>query len=218
MSELFRTHKYFFVITIIYLLAGGLLILYVPKGQIEIFINAHHNAFYDYVFQGITFLGDGIFSVLIVLLIFTRSIYLGIVSASAILLTTIITQGLKRLVFADALRPYKFFDSALHLYYIDGLQINSYFSFPSGHTSGAFTLFFFIALISRKPYMDILCFFIAAMVGLSRMYLLQHFFIDTYFGALIGIVFTFLIFVFFEYGTSLRKKASLNRPLFRKNG
>lgn len=216
MSELFKIHRYFFALTLLYLIAGAFLILLIPKGQIEIYINNFHNTFLDYVFQGITFLGDGIFSVIFILLIFSRSIYLGIVAGSAMIITTIITQGLKHLVFADALRPYKFFEATLHLYYIEGLHINSYFSFPSGHTSGAFTVFFFFAMISRKPYVDIVCFIIAAMVGLSRMYLLQHFFIDTYFGALIGIVFTFLTYIYFQYFTSLELKPALNRPLFSK--
>lgn len=217
MWELIRIHKYFFLLTIFYLTTGALLLYFIPKGQIEIFINHYHEAWLDYFFQGITFLGDGIFSTLIVIVLLFRNIYLGIVSASSIIFTTIVTQGLKRLVFADALRPYKFFESTLHLYYVKGIEIHSYFSFPSGHTSGAFTIFFILALISRKPFVDVLCFCIAALVGLSRMYLLQHFFIDTYFGALIGITGTLLLYCAFQYMTTWKSNPALNRPLLKQS-
>ena len=218
MAELFKIHRYFFILTFLFLIAGALMLLWIPKGQIEIWINGYHNHFLDILFQGVTFLGDGIFSFLFVLFMFFRKIFWGIVSGCAILFTTVITQGLKHFVFADALRPYKFFESTLHLYYIDGLHINSFFSFPSGHTSGAFTIFFFLAMTTRKQYMDIFCFFISLLVGISRMYLLQHFFEDVYCGALIGIAGTFITVIYFMYFTELSSKPALDRPLFQKAG
>ena len=214
MFELFRIHKLFFFITLLYILVGAGLIFFIPKGQIEIFINNYHTSFYDYFFQAITFLGDGIFSAIVIVILFFRKIYYGILGTVSILLSTLVSQGLKHMVFADALRPFKFFEGTTQLYYIKDFQVHSYFSFPSGHTSGAFTIFFLIALITRKSYMDVLCFVLAAFVGLSRMYLLQHFFIDTYFGALIGILFTFFTFIYFHYYTSLKNNSSINRPLF----
>lgn len=217
MLELLKVHRYFFTIAIVYLLLGGLIIICIPKGQLELFINQYHNPALDAWFMMFTKLGEGWFSVLIVLILFFRKIYWGIACASCLILTTLITQALKHYVFAHLVRPFVFFRDIASPYYIEGLEIHSFNSFPSGHTSGAFTTFFFLALITRKKYWDIAFFVIAAMVGFSRIYLLQHFFIDTYFGSLIGIVFTFILYCYFEYYTSLKQKTSLNKALLFKS-
>jgi membrane-associated phospholipid phosphatase len=213
--KLFKDNRYFFFIAFIYLVGGFLVLIFIPKGTIEITLNKHHNKFLDIFFYYITFLGDGIFSVLFIILLFFRKIYYGIVCGVAFLFSTFIVQGLKRFFFAETLRPSKFFEGIEDLYYIDGLQIHSHFSFPSGHTSGAFTLFCFLALISKNVYAEILFFLLAFLVGLSRIYLLQHFFIDTYFGALIAIAATAATYYYFEMHTDLKHKDRLNRPLLR---
>jgi membrane-associated phospholipid phosphatase len=60
-------------------------------------------------------------------------------------------------------------------------------SFPSGHTTSAFALFFSLALIMRRPGWDAACFALAALVALSRVYLAQHFLADTLAGAGLGV-------------------------------
>ena len=213
MLPLIKQHKIFFLLTFFYIVAGAWIITTVPKGKLELFINYHHHPWLDTLFQLVTHLGDGLVSVIFLVLIFFRNRYLGLVSTLCFIVTTIITQGLKRLVFEDIVRPRKFFEGTKDLYYIDGLDIHSNFSFPSGHTSGAFTVFFFLAFITRRNFTDLIFFALSFLVSLSRIYLMQHFFIDTYFGALIGIVFTFLIYCYFEMFTNLKNHPKFNRPL-----
>jgi membrane-associated phospholipid phosphatase len=140
------------------------------------------------------------------------------VAGVSLIVTTIVTQSLKRLVFADTLRPKAFFEGLKDLYYIEGLEIHSHFSFPSGHTSGAFTIYLVLALITRNSISGILFFVLAFLTGLSRIYLMQHFFIDTYFGAFIAITLTLIIFYLFEK-SSLSKREDLQRPVkvFRRS-
>ena len=62
-------------------------------------------------------------------------------------------------------------------------------SFPSGHTMSAFALFSFVAfLFPKKGGFNFLFFLIALLVGISRIYLVQHFLKDVYLGAIMGVI------------------------------
>lgn len=211
-----KKNKYFFTCFFIYLLAGLGLLLFFDKGKVEVFINQFHISVLDYFFQYITHLGDGLFAVVFILAItLFWKVYYGILAAVCFAVSTLVVQGLKRLVFEETLRPSKFFEGTLDLYYIEGLEIHSNFSFPSGHASGAFTLFAVLAFVSGRPVIQVVCFVIAFLVGFSRMYLLQHFFIDTYFGALLGVLFTVLSYIYVENNTNLGESLRLKQPLIK---
>jgi membrane-associated phospholipid phosphatase len=64
-------------------------------------------------------------------------------------------------------------------------------SFPSGHTTGAFCLFCFLAILLPPRYkpLGLVCFLVALAVGWSRMYLAAHFFLDVYVGSILATVF-----------------------------
>ena len=78
------------------------------------------------------------------------------------------------------------------LHFIDGVNLHSNFSFPSGHSTAAFSTFFFLALIARKPILQVMLFSVGLLVAFSRVYISQHFFEDIYVGGIIGASFTFL--------------------------
>lgn len=67
-------------------------------------------------------------------------------------------------------------------------------SFPSGHSTSAFCLFFCLCIISPKVWQKIFFFCLAILIGFSRVYLSQHFFEDIYVGSIIGVGFSFTIF------------------------
>ncbi len=61
-------------------------------------------------------------------------------------------------------------------------------SFPSGHTAGAFAVWSLLAFqFCRKKTLQLVCLLIAIFVGISRVYLAQHFPQDVLFGSAIGI-------------------------------
>jgi membrane-associated phospholipid phosphatase len=199
----------------LYITIGFFILVFIPKGEVEKFINSFHNSFLDQFFLIITELGNGAVLSAIIFLLFFKKIYYGILSATCFLTSTLIVQSVKRYAFPDAPRPLRFFEPNIHLHYVDGLEIHSYFSFPSGHTSGAFTMFCLLAILMRKKYGDILFFTIAFMVGFSRMYLLQHFFMDTYFGAIFGVLATILVYYIMQYKTSLSSNSLLDKPIYK---
>ncbi|PIU41803.1 MAG: phosphatase PAP2 family protein [Candidatus Omnitrophica bacterium CG07_land_8_20_14_0_80_42_15] len=73
---------------------------------------------------------------------------------------------------------------------INILEKASGFSFPSGHATTAFLVAFLMSARFKRP---ILFYSLAALVGISRIYLGAHFPSDVAAGALIGIVLGYLL-------------------------
>lgn len=65
------------------------------------------------------------------------------------------------------------------------------YSFPSGHTTAAFSIAV-SAFIFYQP-VGILLLFVAFMVGISRMYIGVHYPSDVFIGALLGTIFPFVV-------------------------
>ncbi|MEY4925791.1 MAG: hypothetical protein RI894_227 [Bacteroidota bacterium] len=105
-------------------------------------------------------------------------------------LTTILFSNLLKDYFRSA-RPSLYLEYDGHrealLGHIQGVEFMSgAASFPSGHTFGAFTLYTLLAYFLPKGW-QVPLLIIATGVGISRMYLGQHFLIDVLAGALLGV-------------------------------
>jgi membrane-associated phospholipid phosphatase len=171
-----------------FILFGGLILFIFPKTSIHIFVNQFHSPGFDTFFEYATFLGDGISAtILVVILFFVRFRYAIMVAASNIS-CSIIVQSLKRLFFSDSVRPYQFFKGIHHLYIVPGVEVYSFNSFPSGHSATIFTTCMLLCLITKRRLLRVLLFIIAFIIAFSRVYLSQHFFVDIYAGAIIGVV------------------------------
>lgn len=114
------------------------------------------------------------------------------------MIASIITQTLKQTVFNGVVRPKKFFEGIQDLYFVPGVENHLYFSFPSGHATCAFSLYFALALLVKNNTLKLILFFVALLVGYSRIYLSQHFFEDVYAGSLVGISTTFIVYYFIQ--------------------
>jgi undecaprenyl-diphosphatase len=60
----------------------------------------------------------------------------------------------------------------------------------------AFTGFLFLSYFAKKQGLKILCFVLALLVGISRIYNGQHFPEDVLFGSLLGAILSYLIYTF----------------------
>jgi membrane-associated phospholipid phosphatase len=177
------------------LLAGVFLSLY-SKSEAHLIINQYRFNFCDYFFKYATYLGDGIVVLCIIFfLCFIKYRYAILVAVSNII-SSLITQTLKYTFFSDMVRPVKFFEGIKQLNLVPGVENYSYNSFPSGHTTAAFATFFCLALIMKNRTLKFLMFVIALIVGISRVYLSQHFLSDVYVGSLIGTFTSFFVYVF----------------------
>jgi membrane-associated phospholipid phosphatase len=72
-----------------------------------------------------------------------------------------------------------------------------------------------LSLYFKNKYVTGLFMIIAILVGISRIYLLQHFFVDIYFGSIIGFLNGIFVFTWIA-STALKEKPSWNRGLFKK--
>ncbi len=129
----------------------------------------------------------------VIILLVVKYRYAFFIAVSNIVSSTI-TQVLKRTFFNDELRPKKFFEGVHDLYFVPGVENYSYNSFPSGHTTTAFSLYFAFALLVKNKTLKCILFVTALLVSYSRIYLSQHFFADVYVGSLIGVTVTFIVY------------------------
>ncbi len=183
-----RNSQFFLLPYSMLLVIATIFLLQYSKADIHLSLNRYNSPFLDWFFRHITFLGDGLFLIIPVLLLLFFSLRSSVYLLTAYLSSGLVIQVLKRFLFEDCVRPYKYFadSSALHL--VNGVQLFSGHSFPSGHATSAFAMFLCFALICRRWYIQEACLFLACIVAYSRVYLSQHFLIDIVAGSLVGTV------------------------------
>lgn len=217
--HLLRTNRPFYLTYAVLLLAVGGLQLAFSQTSLMQWVNARNSPAADLFFAYATYLGDGAFFAVVILALLLRSYRWAIKSGAAFLLTTLVAQGLKRLVFADRLRPAKFFEeNSLSFRAVDGVELAHYHSFPSGHSTSAFALFCLLALIVKDKRWGYVFALLAALAAYSRVYLFQHFVEDVYAGSLLGVGCSTLIFSFLHNHWTRKPKDWLDRSLLNRDG
>ena len=163
-------------------------------GQMSL-INSFHSSEADFLFKIITSGAEITIPILFLgYLVWKKSDLLKSYVISYIF-STVIVQFLKLVVFKDALRPLAYFKGQGHAWHlVQNLMINEYNSMPSGHTSAAWFMCFWISLAAKKPWISLLMVFYAILVAYSRVYLFQHFPVDTAVGAMIGTGVSLLVY------------------------
>lgn len=188
----FVVHLYWWAMVAIIMFA-----LFIPKGEDVLWINGHHAPVFDEIFKQLTNLGQGwIFIPVFLFSLFVRY------SLSASILLMAVLHGLlcslaKRVLFPDLLRPAVVLDNGL-LYFVPGVDVHAQHSFPSGHTATIFCFAVLVSILIRHRLGSVILLLIAAAVGYSRIYLLQHFLADVAGGAILGVVSAFSVLYIFD--------------------
>lgn len=170
----------------------------IGKQEAQLFANQFYSPFFDAFFFYSTKIVEW-FSliVLFIILLFKGAKY----AFNGILIygsTALITFTLKRLFFDHEHRP-TFNNDLFRLIPSEfGLNQLTNNSFPSGHTTAAFTLFCFVAIVVHRKSWGVLFGIVAVVIGYSRVYLSQHWFQDLLAGASIGTFFTFVFYYLFD--------------------
>jgi membrane-associated phospholipid phosphatase len=177
-------------------------------------LNGYHTGALDTFFRYVTWLGEE-FPVIVgvIFLIWNLNSVWNRRNGLFILLsqglTCIITQALK-FAFAHP-RPATYFDSmGVGLpETVPGVHLRRAMnSFPSGHTSAAFSLFICLALITPRKWAP-LWVVSAWAVAYSRIYLSQHFLEDILLGSVIGLFSTIAIYMLMDFYFNRKQKLTL---------
>ena len=180
----------------------------IPKNTIHLFINSHHSLFADYLFRYITCLGDGIVPFLIATVLLFFSIRSSFYMALGGTLAGLTAQFFKRIVFPEIKRPVAVFNDIPGFHLIEGVDMNSAFSFPSGHAATIFAVCLILAGLTRNKGIKLVLFLVALIVGFSRVYLSQHFLIDYYAGSFLGVLSAiFVVGCFDQFGPEWMNKS-----------
>lgn len=215
--SIIKSSKYFLLVYFLFLLTIGFLIVYLDKLEGSILINKTWSNFQDVFFEYITHLGDGKTAILVVLLLFINNMRNGFIALFCFVFTASITQFLKHIVFPKVMRPFielwdKFQSNEMHLVLSEDLMKRGN-SFPSGHTTSAFSLFLILSIFLKKPLLGAIFGVLAVLSGYSRVYLSQHFLEDIFWGSIIGVFGTIFIVVLFESNGWLK---TYEKPFFNK--
>lgn len=128
------------------------------------------NPVFDILFLGLTYLVEkGIIPIIlcVILLMIRKTRKIGFFLLCVLALSTLLNMVVLKNLFERA-RPYN-----IHSF-LDPLVIMDDYSFPSGHTCGAFSVYFGLKDYLDKKKRIILC-IIASLSALSRMYLGVHY-------------------------------------------
>ena len=187
---------------------------FIGNTDFSVWINQFHIPILDIFFKYITYLGDGVTALLIILILLIIRLDYGLISAIGFTLSAMTTQILKRFVFEEVQRPFLVFKEQIDIgqwHLIDGVEMHQLYSFPSGHTTSIFSICILLSLIINQKKYNYGFIMIAFLVGVSRIYLSQHFLIDVLIGSLIGSTITIVTFLLLRNRLQSLKKYSLIR-------
>ena len=205
MKDFLKQNAVFIGLSLMLIVALGLALLYIPKGELHLLLCDPHTPARDIFYRDYTKVAEWFPYVLCVLLLLFSCIGDGVLAASGLALSALTTQIFKHLI--NAPRPLTWFAEHmpdLQLPIVEGVRMNHWFSFPSGHTTSFFALFFALSIIISKKTsistsnfsfaLQIILFLLATLGGYSRIYLSQHFAADVLGGVVVGMLITIICY------------------------
>ena len=192
LKAIFAGNLYFFSFFLVFFCIGLVFLLTQGKAGTFIELNPYHRSTLDTFFAYVTFMGDGLFTVIVFLVLLVMRRWSGAAQViTAFLLSALVAQVLKN-VFSMP-RPKQFFAPGQYHYFIDGVTHIGFASFPSGHSTSIFALCTLLALFEKNKKTNVLYLLLAVAVGYSRIYLGQHFLGDVMMGSCIGVLTAVLV-------------------------
>lgn len=185
-SSFLKENRIFLIPVLIFISTGIVFLFLFDKATIHLAQNSWYSPFGDVFFRTITHLGDGLVFLFGALLLmnFKWKYVIGLALTAILTVTSI--GVLKKVVYKGEPRPVEFFKNIKDLRLVEGVEMNHWNSFPSGHTTAAFAFWGFLAFVSKNKKLKFSLFVIAGFAAYSRIYLSQHFLEDIVAGAFLG--------------------------------
>lgn len=218
MTKFLSSNKYFLIGCFLFFLIGGLILSQIQKPEVIFFFSERRSTFGDLFFTYFTKVGEELFYLIFFISFLFVKVRYAILIPLVGVVVSILSSILKSYFKHD--RPLMYLENLgldNQINFIEGIELyTGQTSFPSGHSMSGFALYGIIAfIVSGKRLWGILLFVIALLVGVSRIYLVQHFFQDVYLGSMIGIVLAMMIYLL-QNQIKVDDDHWLNQPLFGK--
>jgi membrane-associated phospholipid phosphatase len=178
---------------------GALLLCFFEQQVLFAFVNTHYSDAGNYLMVWCSDMGEAPFIVTTALFTFlvaaNRNIWHFLCLALCLSMPSVVTQLIKH--WLELPRPMAVYEGAQWLHHIDSWPLLRANSFPSGHTTGAFSLFSVLAWMLPRRYRYFGLFFciLALSVAYARLYLAAHFFADVYAGSICGTLVALFFYV-----------------------
>jgi membrane-associated phospholipid phosphatase len=198
MKVALRKSSVFLIVHASVLLVGLIVILLTDKNALHLWFNQWNNSIADTFFRYATHMAEGMMIGFMIFIILIYKVRYAVAGLVGIVVSGMVTQFFKRVVFNEHFRPSKVFEGIADLHFVNGVDLHRSFSFPSGHATSAFALFFFLAYISPNKKLQAVCYALGVITASSRVYLSQHFFEDIYVGSIVGTIICFASMAFFQ--------------------
>ena len=211
MLNTIKQNAVFIALSLILIAVLGLALICIPKDKLHLLLCNRHTPARDIFYRYYTHVAEWFpYVVCIAVLLFGR-IGDGVFASAAMLLSALFTQIVKHIVVAP--RPLTWFSEhfpSIQLPLVDGVKMNLWYSFPSGHTTSFFALAFVASILitsrlsssskSSSCLVQLVLVLLATLGGYSRIYLSQHFALDVFAGALVGTLITLVCYtVLYRY-------------------
>ncbi|MBK6264235.1 phosphatase PAP2 family protein [Marivirga sp. S37H4] len=206
-----------FMMFVLYFFTALLLVIFLEKGTFLLWLNSRHNPFGNVFFRYVTHFGEGLVFVLVGIIFLFYRFYNLILLVMVGFFQYILVYLAKALIF-NFPRPSIFYEGKEIVFnLVEGVKMEARYSFPSGHTATAFALATLLICLTRNKLLQVLYMLGAILVAISRIYLFQHFLVDTLVGALAGMFTAGLIWWYFTQKNPdlLYHKSSLQRGLLK---
>lgn len=204
-TTLLRSNSIFLSLSLVLIVALGLALLYVPKGDLHLLLCDRHTPARDIFYRYYTQVAEWFpYALCAAILLFGR-LGDGLFASACQAFSALTTQLIKHILVAP--RPLTWFSEHMpdvQLPLTDGVTMNYWLSFPSGHTTSFFALALALSIllsirIPKIPgiLVQIVLFALAVLGGYSRIYLSQHFAADVFGGMIVGCLITIVCYAVF---------------------
>ena len=204
-TTLLRSNSIFLSLSLVLIVALGLALLYVPKGDLHLLLCDRHTPARDIFYRYYTQVAEWFpYALCAAILLFGR-LGDGLFASACQAFSALTTQVIKHILVAP--RPLTWFSEHMpdvQLPLTEGVTMNYWLSFPSGHTTSFFALALALSILlsTRMPkipgiLVQIVLFALAALGGYSRIYLSQHFTADVFGGMIVGCLITIVCYAVF---------------------
>jgi len=177
-----------------FLLGIAILLLsyYIGRNEFFLLLNTDLGPAADFFFKYFTYVGDGLWWIVWLLLFLRKRRQLLPLLFSSFVLTTLFIQVCKHVILPDVYRPVLAIEAQEKVHYVTGVIVHTTHGFPSGHTATAFTFLLLVSLLVQRALPITIAGVAALLVGYSRVYLGQHFPLDVGAGMIVASCSVFL--------------------------